>query len=69
MTRLGKASNALPSTCPRPTNIKAMRTKKTATIKSIGTVNCATSGLRYSVPKKISCGDAWWPTSMARPLQ
>jgi hypothetical protein len=29
----------------------------------------ARSGLRYSVPKKTSCGDAWFPTSTAIPPQ
>ncbi len=38
------------------------------TISSMGTLNRATSGSRYSVPKKISCGDAWLPTSIAMPF-
>src|SRR6185436_17827757 len=38
-----------------PTNIRAIKMKNTAAINSIGTANCAMSGLRYSVPKKTSC--------------
>src|SRR5438270_10114943 len=56
-------------TWPRPTNISATSTKKTAAIASIGRTKFATSGLPYSVPKKTSCAERWLPTSMTRPLQ
>jgi hypothetical protein len=46
---------------------RTARTKKTAAM-SMGMVNCAISALRYSAPKKISCGDFWSPTSMTNPL-
>ena len=36
---VGEASKARPSTWPRPTNISAIRMKKTAAIASIGTTN------------------------------
>ncbi len=43
--------------------------KKTAAMASMGTTNLATSGVRYSVPKKTIWGDVCEPTSFTKPVQ
>ena len=63
-TRFGSEVNARPITCPSPTKARAIRTKNRPATTSRGTTNRVTSRARYSVPKKICCGDPWPPTSI-----
>ena len=66
--RFGSVVNARPMTCPSPTNVSATRTKNTPATASSGTTNRERSRARYSVPKKICCGDPWPPTSIMTSL-
>src|SRR5260370_28842327 len=52
-----------------PNEHQGNKHEETAATASIGTTNCATSGSRYSVPKKTSCGEAYRPMSTTKPLQ